>query len=93
MSQLLRRVDPPERGVGQFFADEVAGLLGVDFFIGVTDHSVLVRRATFAGAGRLDAALHAHQMPKERVTDRGKRAASSTPVEECPHGAGRARGS
>ena len=63
-SQLLRRVDPAGRSIGAFFADEVAAPLGAQFFIGVTDDALLDRLATFAGGGRIAAALHAHQMPK-----------------------------
>ena len=34
-SQLLRRVDPDGRTIGHFFYDEVAGRLGIEFYIGV----------------------------------------------------------
>lgn len=63
-SQLIRRVDPARRPIGKFFADEVAGPLGAEFFIGVADEAVLARLATFSGGGRIGAALHAHRMPK-----------------------------
>jgi len=36
-SELLRRVDPKHRTVGRFFADEVAGPLGLEFYIGLPD--------------------------------------------------------
>lgn len=32
-SELLRRVDPHHRSLGRFFADEIAGPLGLDFYI------------------------------------------------------------
>lgn len=32
-SELLRRVDPKHRGLGQFFQDEIASPLGLDFYI------------------------------------------------------------
>ncbi|XP_014668591.1 PREDICTED: beta-lactamase domain-containing protein 2-like isoform X1 [Priapulus caudatus] len=35
VDQLLRRVDPHGRTVGQFFAEEVAGPFGIDFHIGL----------------------------------------------------------
>ena len=34
-SELIRRVDPKRRTAGQFFAEEIAQPLGVDFFIGL----------------------------------------------------------
>ncbi len=34
-SELLRRVDPQHRTVGRFFADEIAGPLGIEFYIGL----------------------------------------------------------
>ena len=36
-SEVLRRVDPQGRTLGQFFADEVAEPLGVEFYIGLPD--------------------------------------------------------
>ena len=36
-SELLRRVDPGHRTVGRYFADEVAGPLGIEFYIGLPD--------------------------------------------------------
>lgn len=36
-SELVRRVDPQHRTIGQFFADEVAGPLGLEFYIGLPD--------------------------------------------------------
>jgi CubicO group peptidase (beta-lactamase class C family) len=35
MQELIRRVDPQHRSLGRFFADEIAGPLGLDFFIGL----------------------------------------------------------
>src|SRR5262245_9578272 len=35
--ELLRRVDPAGRSLGRFFADEVAGPLGLEFHIGLPD--------------------------------------------------------
>lgn len=63
-SQLLRRVDPAGRPLGRFFADEVAGPLDAQFFIGLPHDVSMDRLAVFAGGGRVAAALHAHQMPK-----------------------------
>ena len=62
--QLLRRTDPEHRTIGRFFADEVADPLGVEFYIGLPDDIPNDRLATFTGAGRVAAALHARQMPR-----------------------------
>jgi CubicO group peptidase (beta-lactamase class C family) len=35
MQELIRRVDPQHRSLGEFFADEIARPLGLDFFIGL----------------------------------------------------------
>jgi len=36
-SELLRRVDPKRRSLGQYFHDEIATPLGIDFYIGLPD--------------------------------------------------------
>ncbi|MFM7146936.1 MAG: serine hydrolase domain-containing protein [Actinomycetales bacterium] len=36
-SELIRRVDPERRTIGQYFADEIATPLGLDFHIGLPD--------------------------------------------------------
>jgi CubicO group peptidase (beta-lactamase class C family) len=36
-SELLRRVDPQHRTIGQYFADEIAAPLGLEFYIGLPD--------------------------------------------------------
>jgi len=33
--ELIRRVDPQQRSLGRFFADEIAGPLGIEFYIGL----------------------------------------------------------
>ena len=35
--ELIRRVDPSHRGVGQFVQDEIAGPLGIEFYIGLAE--------------------------------------------------------
>lgn len=35
--EIIRRVDPKHRTLGRVFADEIAGPLGIDFYIGVPD--------------------------------------------------------
>ena len=37
-SELLRRIDPQHRSLGQFFQDEIAAPLGLDVFIRVPEH-------------------------------------------------------
>lgn len=37
MNELMRRVDPQGRSIGQFFADEFAKPLGLEFYIGLPD--------------------------------------------------------
>ena len=36
-SELLRRIDPQQRSLGQFFHDEIATPLGLDFYIGLPE--------------------------------------------------------
>ena len=62
-SQLLRRVDPEARPVGRFFADEVAAVLGVEFYLGLPDSVGSDRIATFTGGGRARQALHLREVP------------------------------
>lgn len=62
-SQLLRRVDPAGRGIGRFFADEVAGPLGVEFHMGLPPDVNSDRIATFVGGGRAMQVLHARHIP------------------------------
>jgi CubicO group peptidase (beta-lactamase class C family) len=47
-SELLRRVDPRHRGLGQFFQDEIATPLGIDFYIRLPDSIPNSRLATLA---------------------------------------------
>ncbi|MEZ5168032.1 MAG: serine hydrolase domain-containing protein [Acidimicrobiales bacterium] len=62
-SQLLRRVDPAGRTIGRFFAEEVAGPLGVEFFIGLPRSVPRDRVATFVGGSKLGMARHGHEVP------------------------------
>jgi CubicO group peptidase (beta-lactamase class C family) len=45
-SELLRRVDPKHRSVGQFFQEEMAIPLGLDFYIGLPEEIPNARLAT-----------------------------------------------
>lgn len=62
-SQLLARVDPDGRGIGQFFADEIAAPLGVEFYIGLPPTLPPERIATFVGGTLLGQAMNAHKVP------------------------------
>ncbi len=47
-SELLRRVDPKHRSLGQFFQDEIATPLGLDFYIRLPESIPNARLATLA---------------------------------------------
>jgi CubicO group peptidase (beta-lactamase class C family) len=49
--ELLRRVDPQHRTLGQFFHDEIAAPLREDFYIGLPEHIPNSRLATLASPG------------------------------------------
>src|SRR5262245_26083475 len=53
-SELLRRVDPCHRSLGQFFHDEIATPLGEDVYIGLPDSIPNSRLATIAPPRPLD---------------------------------------
>jgi CubicO group peptidase (beta-lactamase class C family) len=50
--ELLRRVDPRHRSLGQFFQDEIATPLGLDFYIRLPDSIPNARLATLAKPSR-----------------------------------------
>jgi CubicO group peptidase (beta-lactamase class C family) len=53
-SELLRRVDPRHRSLGQFFQDEIATPLGLDFYIRLPESIPDSRLATLARPGLLE---------------------------------------
>jgi CubicO group peptidase (beta-lactamase class C family) len=61
--ELVRRVDPKKRSLGQFFRDEVATPLGIDFHIGLPPSVPRERVANIKGFGLLELPLHIHTMP------------------------------
>jgi CubicO group peptidase (beta-lactamase class C family) len=65
--ELLRRVDPGHRSLGQFFHDEVAAPLGLDFHIGLPASVPAARVATIKGFHPLQMLLHLHTMPPRFV--------------------------
>src|SRR4030095_9532660 len=52
--ELLRRVDPKHRSLGQFFQDEIASPLGEDVYIRLPEDIPNTRVATIAPPGRLE---------------------------------------
>ena len=57
-SELLRRVDPEHRSVGQFFRDEIAGPLGLEFYIGLPESIPNSRLAPLHRASMASALVH-----------------------------------
>ena len=56
-SELIRRVDPRHRTLGQFFQDEIAAPLGIEFYIRLPEDIPKARLAPLQPAGRLKALL------------------------------------
>jgi CubicO group peptidase (beta-lactamase class C family) len=56
-SELLRRVDPRHRSVGQFFQDEIASPLGLDVYIRLPEEIANSRLATIARPTLIDMLL------------------------------------
>jgi CubicO group peptidase (beta-lactamase class C family) len=55
--ELLRRVDPRHRSLGQFFQDEIASPLGLDLYLRLPDAIPNSRLATIAPPGRMEMLL------------------------------------
>ena len=53
-SELLRRIDPQHRSLGQFFQDEIATPLGLDFYIRLPGSISNSRLATLESAGTFE---------------------------------------
>jgi CubicO group peptidase (beta-lactamase class C family) len=64
--ELLRRVDPRHRSLGQFFQDEIATPLGEDVYIRLPEEIPNTRLATLARPGSIDMLLH---FPKRLMLD------------------------
>lgn len=62
-SELIRHADPASRTLGRFFADEVAGPLGLDLHIGLPASVDRDRVAQLHGWRRAEALLHLNTMP------------------------------
>jgi len=61
--ELIRRTDPAGRSLGQFFADEVAKPLGLDFYIGLPASVDRRRLAYVLGISLPTMVLHLNTMP------------------------------
>ena len=66
-SELIRHADPLGRSLGQFFADEVAKPLGLDFYIGLPTSVDRERVAHLHVYSRAQLLLHLHTMPPRFV--------------------------
>ena len=62
-SELIHRRDPQRRRLPQFFAEEVAGPLGVDVFVGLPERFDRSRIARIDGFGMQDLFIHHTTMP------------------------------
>lgn len=62
-SELIRRVDPQGRTLGRFFAEEIAGPLGLDFFIGLPASVERDRVARLMPVTRRELIWHMHTLP------------------------------
>ncbi len=65
MQQLVQRIDPEGRTIGQYFTDEIAAPLGVDFFIGLPDSMDSRRLAEMKLINPLKAMLNIGKAPRE----------------------------
>jgi CubicO group peptidase (beta-lactamase class C family) len=61
--ELLRRVDPQHRSLGQFFREEIASPLGLDFYIGLPDTIPDSRLATIEQTRPSLAGFNIHLLP------------------------------
>ncbi|MBV9212161.1 MAG: beta-lactamase family protein [Actinobacteria bacterium] len=65
--ELMRRVDPRHRSLGRFFAEEIAGPLGVEFYFGLPDEIPDDRVAQVRAYRRAEVLLHMDVMPRGMV--------------------------
>lgn len=66
-NELMRRVDPRHRTIGRFFEEEIAGPLGLQFSIGVSDDMSEDQLATTVGFHRLALLKNLGTMPAAMV--------------------------
>lgn len=63
LSALMRRVDPQHRGLGQFFQDEVAEPLGLEFYMGLPPSIPDTRVSTLKTVNKLSVLLNLDKVP------------------------------
>ncbi len=68
-SELIRRVDPLHRSLGRFFRDEVAGPLGLGFYIGLPANIPDDRIATLVPPGPRQMRISMLKMPPRMIID------------------------
>lgn len=61
--ELMRRVDPLHRSLGQFFQEEIASPLGLDFYIRLPDDIPNARLASIQDVTPLQAIRHVNKVP------------------------------
>ncbi|MBF6215007.1 beta-lactamase family protein [Nocardia puris] len=61
--ELVRRVDPRGRTLGRVFAEDIAGPLGLDFFIGFPESEPIERVATLSATRGLDILRFERDLP------------------------------
>jgi CubicO group peptidase (beta-lactamase class C family) len=66
-SELIRHADPSGRSIGQFFTDEVAKPLGLEFYIGLPASVDRNRVAHLHGSSRAEPLLHLNTLPRRFV--------------------------
>lgn len=62
-SELLRRVDPQHRTIGKFFHDEIAGPLGLSFYIGLPEDIDLSKVARIKGYKQWQMLFNINKLP------------------------------
>lgn len=67
-SELIRHVDPQRRTLGRFFADEIAGPLGLDFHIGLPATIDRDRVAHLHVPSQVETMLHLNALPLRLTT-------------------------
>jgi CubicO group peptidase (beta-lactamase class C family) len=66
-SELIRRTDPAGRTLGRYFADEVAGPLGLNLHVGLPDSVARDKVAHVHNWRRPESLLHLHTLPPALV--------------------------
>lgn len=66
-NELIRRTDPRQRSLGQFFQDEIATPLGVEFYIGLPKSIENSRISDIQGFHRVAMLWHLHELPPSMV--------------------------